>query len=285
MVARRARRRRAPGAGLASATAPGASRSPAATTASRVRGLAALVDFVGPHVYRMEDRPRPPAPTARRSSASWPRCPASRWCWRSSAAPPTSSSDDNAAHYYRQVLHNSRCSAGATGWIAWNNTDYDDCSTRTAVPPPPVRDALRASPTPDGTPKPPLLELRRFAGTLDAVDLPAASAPTPTPPSSCSSVLEGGIPVHPCPTTGRRLRHAGAGVRRRARGRPAVRPSCARPTASPSGYRLYLVPSAKQLTGPGWHRLRRPRARAARPSTSRTARGRTAPSAAPGSRH
>ena len=33
-------------------------------------------------------------------------------------------SDASAAHYYRQVLHNSLL-AGATGWIAWNNTDYD----------------------------------------------------------------------------------------------------------------------------------------------------------------
>ncbi len=32
--------------------------------------------------------------------------------------------DDNAAHYYRHVLHNSLL-AGATGWIAWNNTDFD----------------------------------------------------------------------------------------------------------------------------------------------------------------
>jgi endo-1,4-beta-mannosidase len=33
--------------------------------------------------------------------------------------------DDHAAHYYRQVLY-STLIAGATGWLAWNNTDYDD---------------------------------------------------------------------------------------------------------------------------------------------------------------
>ena len=32
-------------------------------------------------------------------------------------------SDQNAARYYRHVLHN-RLLAGATGWIAWNNTDF-----------------------------------------------------------------------------------------------------------------------------------------------------------------
>ena len=35
------------------------------------------------------------------------------------------SSDDHAADYYRQVLHTTLL-AGATGWIAWNNCDYDD---------------------------------------------------------------------------------------------------------------------------------------------------------------
>ena len=34
-------------------------------------------------------------------------------------------SADNAAHYYRQVLHSSLL-AGARGWLAWNNCDYDD---------------------------------------------------------------------------------------------------------------------------------------------------------------
>ena len=34
-------------------------------------------------------------------------------------------SDDRAADYYRQVLHTSLL-AGAQGWIAWNNCDYDD---------------------------------------------------------------------------------------------------------------------------------------------------------------
>ena len=34
-------------------------------------------------------------------------------------------SDENAAHYYRQVLHTSLI-AGAKGWLAWNNCDYDD---------------------------------------------------------------------------------------------------------------------------------------------------------------
>ncbi len=34
-------------------------------------------------------------------------------------------SDENAAAYYRQVLHTTLL-AGARGWLAWNNCDYDD---------------------------------------------------------------------------------------------------------------------------------------------------------------
>ena len=34
-------------------------------------------------------------------------------------------SDEHAAAYYRQVLHTSLL-AGARGWLAWNNCDYDD---------------------------------------------------------------------------------------------------------------------------------------------------------------
>ena len=58
----------------------------------RTRHSAALIDFVGPHVYRMEGDARPPAPTTRPSSASSPAVAAGRSCWRSSAAPPTSPS-------------------------------------------------------------------------------------------------------------------------------------------------------------------------------------------------
>ena len=42
-------------------------------------------------------------------------------------SPPTS----NAADYYRQVLYTTLL-AGARGWLAWNNCDYDDL--RAAIP-------------------------------------------------------------------------------------------------------------------------------------------------------
>ena len=88
-----------------------------------LRALAPLVDFIGPHVYPMSDD------MARQSMAAAFACELS-----SSFGRPVileefglSSdfvSDENGAHYYRQVLHTSLI-AGATGWLAWNNCDYD----------------------------------------------------------------------------------------------------------------------------------------------------------------
>ena len=49
---------------------------------------------------------------------------AGRWCSRSSGSAPTWPPGPNTARYYRHVLHHSLL-AGATGWIAWNNTDFD----------------------------------------------------------------------------------------------------------------------------------------------------------------
>ena len=43
--------------------------------------------------------------------------------WRSSASAPTSPPTPTPPCYYRQVLHTTLL-AGATGWIAWNNTDF-----------------------------------------------------------------------------------------------------------------------------------------------------------------
>ena len=60
-------------------------------------------------------------------------------------------SDENAADYYRQVLYTSLL-AGARGWIAWNNCDYDDIRNQD-----PYRHhvsrSISGSPTAKGKPK------------------------------------------------------------------------------------------------------------------------------------
>ncbi|MGZ8794634.1 MAG: cellulase family glycosylhydrolase [Gaiellaceae bacterium] len=89
-----------------------------------LRELAPLVDFVGPHVYPMQDdqvRQLLTAAFVCELSGSFGKPVVLEEFGVTSAFV----SDDNAADYYRQVLHTSLL-AGARGWIAWNNCDYDD---------------------------------------------------------------------------------------------------------------------------------------------------------------
>ena len=89
-----------------------------------IRALAPLVDFIGPHVYTMSDDP------VRQSMAAALACELCSSFHRPVVLEEFGlssdfASDENAAHYYRQVLHTSLI-AGAKGWLAWNNCDYDD---------------------------------------------------------------------------------------------------------------------------------------------------------------
>ena len=89
-----------------------------------LRALAPLVDFVGPHVYPMEDdqvRQFLTPAFACELAGSFGRPVVLEEFGVSSDF----ASDENAAAYYRQVLHTTLL-AGARGWLAWNNCDYDD---------------------------------------------------------------------------------------------------------------------------------------------------------------
>jgi endo-1,4-beta-mannosidase len=89
-----------------------------------LRDLETLVDFVGPHVYPMQDDQ-----TRQLLTASF-TCELA-----GSLGQPVVleefgvssdfASDENAADYYRLVLYTSLL-AGTRGWIAWNNCDLDD---------------------------------------------------------------------------------------------------------------------------------------------------------------
>jgi len=78
-------------------------------------------------------------------------------------------SDASAAHYYRQVLHNSLL-AGATGWLAWNNTDYDNLADQD-----PYRhhafEMHFGLTDAQGRAKPQLAEMAAFAQVLREVDI------------------------------------------------------------------------------------------------------------------
>jgi hypothetical protein len=94
----------------------------------RVREIAQLVDFLGPHVYRME------TDAVRQHLGAAFVCELCDFnhqpvVMEEFGVTSDYTSDENAAHYYRQLLHHTLL-AGATGWIAWNNTDYDDLYTQ-----------------------------------------------------------------------------------------------------------------------------------------------------------
>jgi len=125
-----------------------------------LRALAPLVDFIGPHVYPMSDD------MVRQSMAAAFACELS-----SSFGRPVileefglSSdfvSDENGAHYYRQVLHTSLI-AGATGWLAWNNCDYDALRGQDPYRHHPFEMHFGLTDS-AGKPKPQLAEIARFS--------------------------------------------------------------------------------------------------------------------------
>jgi endo-1,4-beta-mannosidase len=89
-----------------------------------LRQLAPLVDFVGPHVYPMQDD------VARQLLTTAFVCELSDGFGKpvvleEFGVTSDFASDENAAAYYRQVLYTTLL-AGARGWLAWNNCDYDD---------------------------------------------------------------------------------------------------------------------------------------------------------------
>jgi hypothetical protein len=89
-----------------------------------LRALESLVEWVGPHVYPMQDdqvRQMLTAAFACELAGSFGKPVILEEFGVSSDF----ASDENAAAYYRQVLYSSLL-AGARGWIAWNNCDYDD---------------------------------------------------------------------------------------------------------------------------------------------------------------
>jgi endo-1,4-beta-mannosidase len=215
-----------------------------------VRDLAAFTDFVGPHVYPMGDdlvRQHYAAAFACELSGAFGRPVVLEEFGCSSDF----ASDEHAAHYYRQVLHNSLL-AGATGWLAWNNTDFDLYD----------QDPYRHHPfelhfgltTVDGAPKPQLAEMRRFADTIAAVDLVRCERTPADAVLVVPAVLEEEIPFT---ENGDRtyllalLRQAYVAARAvdlpigLTRERDGIAADA----------RLYLAPSVKQLTAPGWRTL------------------------------
>jgi endo-1,4-beta-mannosidase len=216
-----------------------------------VRALAGLVDFVGPHVYRMEDD------LVRQHLAAAFACELAGFAGKpvvleEFGVTTDFTSAENACHYYRQVLHNTLL-AGATGWIAWNNTDYDGLAGQD-----PYRhhafemhfgltDAA-------GVPKPHLGEVRAFAELLERVDVAGCSRPPAEAALVVASYLER---AYPFTAPEDRTLVVDAVEQAYVAAREADLPVALLREVDglEPGRRLYLVPSTKQLTAPGWRAL------------------------------
>lgn len=219
----------------------------------RIRELEPLIDFHGPHVYRME------------TDAVRQHLGAAFVCelldiggkpviMEEFGLTSDYVSAENAAHYYRQTLHNTLL-AGATGWIPWNNTDYDALEEREPYSHHPFEMHFGLTDC-EGRPKEQLREVKRFTEVLERTDAARLSRPDARVAIVVSSFLEKRYPFTepedgPCVLAHTRQAYVaareadlGVGVAREADGLPD---DCA----------LYLLPSAKQLTAPGWSELRR----------------------------
>ena len=222
-------------------------------TGFSVADSARMCDFIGPHVYPVgNDMVR------QHYAAAW-ACDLATTFGRpvileEFGVSSYFASDENAAHYYRQVLHNSLL-AGATGWLAWCNTDYDDLIDQD-----PYRHhafELHFGLTDGrGRPKPQLAEMKAFAAVLDAADVAHCERA-----DSQTALI---VPAHldtsyPFTDVGDRtglahtLRQAYVSARL-----ADLAPALTRESEGVlPGARLYLLPSVKQVLSPTCYHLER----------------------------
>ena len=211
----------------------------------RVADTARLCDFVGPHVYPMDDDP-----VRQRYAAAW-QCELAGTFGKPVILEEFGVSSDfasgqHAARYYRHVLHNSLL-AGATGWIAWNNTDYDL----------PAQDPYRHHAFEQrfgltdarGVPKAALAEMRAFASALDAIQVSRCARTDSDAALIVPAYLD---TVYPFTDPADRTHIARTLAQAHVSARLADLPVAVTRESSGigGGARLYLAPSVKQLLAP-----------------------------------
>jgi endo-1,4-beta-mannosidase len=217
-----------------------------------LRALAPLVDFFGPHVYPMQDDQvrqfLSPAFACELAGSLGKPVVLEEFGVSSDFA-----ADDHAADYYRQVLYTSLL-AGARGWIAWNNCDYDDLRHQDPYRHHPFE--LHFGLTDGrGNPKPQLRVLREFAAFVHGLSANkwerVAGDAAIVVPEHFERVLPFTEPAYRSDLRDNLLQ---AYVAAREADLPVelVRER----DGLAGGARLYLVPSAKLLTAPGLDRLR-----------------------------
>jgi endo-1,4-beta-mannosidase len=217
-----------------------------------LRALAPLVDFFGPHSYPMEDDQLrqflTPAFACELAGGLGKPVVLEEFGVSSDFA-----ADEHAAAYYSQVLHSSLL-AGARGWIAWNNCDYDDLRHQD-----PYRHhvfELHFGLTDArGRPKPQLRALRDFADLVrelarDDWERVAGDVALVVPEH-----FERALPFTE-PSYRRDIRDNLLQAYVAAREADLPLELVRERDGLPGSAQLYLAPCAKLLTGPGLERLR-----------------------------
>lgn len=214
----------------------------------RLRDLSRIVDFIGPHAYPMTNDP------VRQHLTAAFACELSHFglpvVLEEFGLSSDHAADTAAADYYRQVLHSSLL-AGATGWLAWNNTDFDL----------PAQDPYRHHPFElhfgltrvDGSVKPALIELERFAKLLKTIDFAGCSRV----PSDTALVIPSYFDTeYPFTSTSQRPLIGAISLQAYIAAREAgLSPALVRELDGIPAASLILVPSTQALTAPTWSRL------------------------------
>ena len=211
----------------------------------RLTDIAEISDFFGPHTYPVGDDP------VRQKYAAAIACELSGTFGKPVIMEEFGVSSDfadeaSAAAYYRHVLYGTLL-AGATGWIAWNNTDFaltgQDPYRHHAI-------ELNFGLTDHrGTPKATLREMQRFAQTLAEIDYPRCGRADTDTALIVPGYLDTRYPFTSPESHGaiaKALHQAYLSARL-----ADLPPALTRETAGiAGGARLYLAPSVKQILAP-----------------------------------
>ena len=217
----------------------------------RIRELKEVVDFVGPHIYPHErDEWRQLLTAAFVCELGHFGLPV---IMEEFGATSAFADDEAIADYYRQVLTTTLL-AGATGWLAWNNTDFDrvdkDPYRHHAFE---LRFGLVDA---TGKPKPQLAEMTAFGRLLDEIELGRCERAETKTAIVVSSYLELEYPFVGPET---RLFVRDSLLQSYVSARAAdLAPALTRELDGISeGAALLIAPSTQMLTGPGWQALER----------------------------
>jgi len=217
----------------------------------RIRELKDVVDFVGPHVYPHEsDEWRQLLTAAFVCELDHFGLPV---IMEEFGATSAFGDDEAIADYYRQVLATTLL-AGATGWVAWNNTDFDrvdkDPYRHHAFE---LRFGLVDA---KGSPKPQLAEMTAFGKLLDEIELARCERAETKAAIVVSSYLEVAYPFIDAEI---RLLVRDCLLQAYVSARAAdLAPGLTRELDGISeDAALLIAPSAQMLTGPGWQALER----------------------------